>query len=225
MESEPSKGQTNFYLESSQTGRSLFVREDQADSVKQRMQNIIQGLFSNLIDRSELCIFKGEFCWNLHVDLLVFDELSMEQLDYIGIVLRGAFKDLQLPQTIATVNNNTGKIEVGLVEEVYADKENTDQMITIKSSPPYLVSIGVVRDSACDDMLIILDPDQTELQCIDQTIHLAVDSKLKIHAMIQSKGEGSEEQDCVPGIPANLFLAANLRNVIKDRVQQLESVF
>ena len=97
MESEANKGQISFYLESSQTGRSLFVREDQADSMKQRMQNIIQNLFSNLIDRQELCIFKGEFCWNLHVDLLVFDELSMEQLDYIGLCLRGAFKDLQLP--------------------------------------------------------------------------------------------------------------------------------
>ena len=50
----------------------------------------------------------------------------MEQLDYIGLCMRGAFKNLQLPQTIATLNNNTGKIEVGLVEEVYADKENTD---------------------------------------------------------------------------------------------------
>jgi len=167
MESEANKGQISFYLESSQTGRSLFVREDQADSMKQRMQNIIQTLFSNMIDRQELCIFKGEFCWNLHVDLLVFDELSMEQLDYIGLCLRGAFKDLQLPQTIATLNNNTGKIEVGLVEEVYADKENTDQLIQIKSEPPFIVSIGVIRDSACDEMLILLDPDQTEMQCID----------------------------------------------------------
>jgi hypothetical protein len=34
--------------------------------------------------------------------------------------------NLEIPQTIATVNNNTGQIEIGLVEEVYTDKENTD---------------------------------------------------------------------------------------------------
>ena len=50
----------------------------------------------------------------------------MEQIDYIGLCLRAAITNLQLPQTIATLNNLTGKIEVGLVEEVYADKENTD---------------------------------------------------------------------------------------------------
>lgn len=38
---------------------------------------------------------------------------------------------MELPQTIATVNNNTGSIEVGLVEEVYADKQNTDKPLTL----------------------------------------------------------------------------------------------
>lgn len=42
------------------------------------MQHIVQSLYSNLIDRRELSIFNGEFAWNLHVDLLVFDEISME---------------------------------------------------------------------------------------------------------------------------------------------------
>ena len=102
------------------------MREDTADSLKQRMQLILTTLFSNIIDRKELSIYDGEFCWNLNIDLLVFDELSMEQLDYIGLCLRAAFVNLELPQTIATLNNLTGKIEVGLVEEVYADKENTD---------------------------------------------------------------------------------------------------
>ena len=139
--------------------------------------------------------------------------------------MRGAFKDLQLPQTIATLNNNTGKIEVGLVEEVYADKENTDQLIKIKSESPFIVSIGVIRDAACDEMLILLDPDQVEMQCIDQTIHIAIDSRLKVHSMTQSKGDGSDESDCVPGIPANLFLAKNLKNSLQERVKELESVF
>ena len=46
LNSEPNRGQINFYLESSQTGRSLFVREDTADSLKQRMQNSLATKWS-----------------------------------------------------------------------------------------------------------------------------------------------------------------------------------
>lgn len=49
------------------------------------------------------------------------------------MAIRGGFDDLKLPQTIATMNNNTGLIEVGLVEEVYTDKENTDKPVILKS--------------------------------------------------------------------------------------------
>lgn len=64
--------------------------------------------------------------WNLNVDILVLDELELSQLDHIAQAVRSAFEDLQLPQVIATMNANTSKIEVGLVEEVYTDKDNTD---------------------------------------------------------------------------------------------------
>jgi hypothetical protein len=119
------------------------------------------------------------------------------------------------------LNNNTGKIEVGLVEEVYADKENTDQPVVLLSSShaPFLVSVAIIRNTLASSesedskILVILDPDQTEMQCIDQIMHLTaslVDGKIKIHSMVQSKGEGSEEQQSVPGVPSNLFLVANL---------------
>ena len=59
LPSEPDKGQINIYLESSQTGRSLFSREDQQELIKQRMQTILKSLQSNLVDRKQLSIFNG----------------------------------------------------------------------------------------------------------------------------------------------------------------------
>ena len=91
-----------------------------------RLTQVITTLYGNIIDRSELAIFRGEFVWNLNVDILVLDELELSQLDHIAQAVRSAFEDLQLPQVIATMNANTSKIEVGLVEEVYTDKDNTD---------------------------------------------------------------------------------------------------
>jgi len=66
-----------FHLESSQTGASLFTREDQADLTRNKMLHILKTVFINIIDRSELGIFKGEFAWFLNVDILVMDELSL----------------------------------------------------------------------------------------------------------------------------------------------------
>lgn len=40
-----------------------------------------------------------------------------------------AAKDLKVPQVLATLNANSNKIEVGLVEEVYTDRENTDKLL------------------------------------------------------------------------------------------------
>jgi hypothetical protein len=47
----------------------------------------------------------------------------------IGASIRAAFQNLRLPQVIATLNANSNKIEVGLVEEIYPDKANTDTQI------------------------------------------------------------------------------------------------
>lgn len=65
---------------------------------------------------------------------------------------------------IATLNVNTSKIEVALAEEVYTDKENTDQLIAIKSAAaaPHVISIGVCRDGAEGDM-VIMDCDAIEI--------------------------------------------------------------
>lgn len=128
------------------------------------MVQIVQSLYGNIIDRSELLIYQGQFVWNLNVDILVLDELEMSQLDHITQAVRCAFEDLDLPQVIATMNANTGKIEVGLMEEVYTDKDNTDQLLQISStsSMPFVVSVGVLRDEVDGD-LIVLDCDSVEI--------------------------------------------------------------
>jgi exosome complex RNA-binding protein Rrp42 (RNase PH superfamily) len=61
------------------------------------MQNLLKNMATNMIDRGELEIFKGQFSWFLHVDLLVFQELSLDQMDYIALCMRQAFQNLELP--------------------------------------------------------------------------------------------------------------------------------
>lgn len=53
---------------------------------------------------------------------------------------------------------------MALAEEVYTDKENTDQLIAIKSADaaPHVISIGVCRDGGEGDM-VIMDCDAIEI--------------------------------------------------------------
>ena len=62
------------------------------------------------------------------------------------------------------MNANTNKIEVGLFEEVYTDKDNTDQLQLIKSAreAPFVISIAVLRDEVDGD-LVVLDCDSIEI--------------------------------------------------------------
>jgi hypothetical protein len=70
---------------------------------------------------------------------------------------------LRLPQVIATLNANSNKIEVGLVEEIYPDKANTDALVLLPSvqDSPFIVSIGIMRDQQQD--IVVLDVDAFEI--------------------------------------------------------------
>lgn len=186
---------------------------------KWRMLQILQTLYGNIIDRTELCIYKQEFAWHLNVDILVLDELALHQIDQISLAIRSAFQDLALPQVIATVNSNTNQIEVGLVEEVYPDKDNTDQLVMLKSAQnaPFVVTVGLLRDEVDGD-LIVLDCDETEVQCVDQLLHIAVDQACRVYAFEQSRGQ-TRKQPCA--MPANIFTVKNLSNVLKAKVKEL----
>ena len=127
------------------------------------------------------------------------------------------------------MNNNTSLIEVGLVEEIHTDKENTDKPVMLASakSAPYVVSVGVIVEeggaSGSQGVLPIIpvvDADGEEMGCLDQVLHVAVSQtlspntetpSLKIHSLVQSKGEGSivSAGSCIAGIPAALFLKNN----------------
>ena len=68
-----------------------------------------------------------------------------------------------------TTDENTGKIEVGLAEEIYEDQDNTDTLRGLQSAKisPYLLSIGFVRNPQGGEDAFIVDGDELELQCVD----------------------------------------------------------
>jgi len=64
-------GQIRYYLESATTNL------DNNETLKNRMLHLVDSLYSNIIKREELRIEQAEFCWNLHVDILVMEDLDL----------------------------------------------------------------------------------------------------------------------------------------------------
>lgn len=110
---------------------------------------------------------------------------------------------------------------MGLAEEIYEDQENTDSLKTPNSVKvaPFILSVGFVRNPSGDDSVII-DCDDVELQCVDQVLHLAVDSKMRIHAMEQSRGSNYQWS---PGYLNIKYLnSENLIQIVKPKINELD---
>lgn len=106
---------------------------------------------------------------------------------------------------------------MGLAEEIYEDQENTDTLRPLKSAAtaPYLVSVGFVR-GAVD--AVVFDCDEVELQCVDQILHMTVDSRMKVHALEQSRG-GTQG-----GLLSTRYLKGeNLQQILRPKLNELEA--
>ena len=66
------------------------------------MLQLLTSLYSSAINKEELLVAEGQFVWCLNVDILVLEELSLHQLDYIGLAIRAAFLNVQLPSVFVT---------------------------------------------------------------------------------------------------------------------------
>ena len=49
-----------------------------------------------------MLVSEARFSWFLNVDILVMEELSLHQLDYICLAIRAAFIDMSLPSVFVT---------------------------------------------------------------------------------------------------------------------------
>ena len=84
------------------------------------------------------------------------------------------------------------------------------------NNAPFLITIALARDQIQDHLL--MDCDHFESQCVDQLLHVAVDSKLRIHAIEQSKGTGLSNNF----LPSKILMQENMKRVLKQKVQELD---
>ena len=64
------KGTIKYYVESIQTGSSLFTKERKADKVKNLINSYLDKYMSDIIDRSELYLDQNT-SWMLNVDVFL----------------------------------------------------------------------------------------------------------------------------------------------------------
>jgi hypothetical protein len=82
-----------------------------------------------------------------------------------------------------------------------------------------VLSLGFIRNAAGEDSIVV-DSDEIEMQCVDQIVHLAVDSKMRIHAIEQSRGNFYSQS---PGyLNSNYLMADNIQQIVKPKLQELD---
>ncbi len=130
-----------FYLDS--TYESKRQTQEEYARLKQEVISTLETMLINKqggINPRWLGIQSGIFCWQLHVDLLVFQPISLVHLDAMAIAIRAALADMVLPKVSVFFNQNTKnndfEIEEGLVSLSEHAKTETEL--------PTVVTMGVV---------------------------------------------------------------------------------
>ncbi|CAI2374670.1 unnamed protein product [Moneuplotes crassus] len=164
------KGLIKYYVESIQTGSSLFTKIRAAEKTKNLLNSFLDKYMGEVIDRSELYLDQST-SWLLNVDVHLPGELSLNQLQPISIAVLAAFQNLRFPQVIVTQDQVTNNVEVDLRENII-DEEGTDTLESVSTSDScLLIQVGICGDN------IIFDPTKEESLCVDTSLLVAINSK------------------------------------------------
>ena len=93
-----------YFLESTQTGNSLFTKDKQAQKLRAFIKETLNTHLSQAVDPESLIIRPKETAWKLFIDVLVMEEFSLSQIQPISVGIRAALEDLRLPHVVASYN-------------------------------------------------------------------------------------------------------------------------
>ena len=128
-----------FYLD-----RTYEIRKHTQEEYAKQKAEIISTLEAVLvnpqgIDKKCLVIKAGVFCWLLHIDLLVFQPISLSQVDVLSIAVKAALADLALPKIEAFFNANTKSNDFEMREDLLGW-----DVICKGGSVPTVITLGLV---------------------------------------------------------------------------------
>lgn len=138
---------------------------------------ILEKLLLDHIEKSQFEILQEKKYWKIFIDVLVIDENASNLVEHIGISILEALRNTRVISVVGYVNKNT-KEEFLEVAEGYWNLDI--------SNVPVVISVSVTGEN------LVLDLNSEEEECVEATIHIAVDAHGNIRGIIK-EGAG-----CLP---------------------------
>ena len=116
-----------------------------------RKQEIISTLETMIVNRGGinkkwLIIQPGAYCWQLHIDLLIFQPLSLMYIDAFSIATKAALADMLLPKINVFFNQNTKSNDFEMGEELVP----LSHFAKMPFEQPCIITMGLVF--ICDNI-------------------------------------------------------------------------
>ena len=135
----PDEGMVKFYLDSTYETKKHTLEEYAKQ--KREIISTLESMLINVkgINQKCLAIKAGVFCWLLHVDLLVFQPISLSQIDILAVAIKAALADLALPKVEVFFNENSKSNDFEMSEELL-----TWEQISGGVQVPAAITLGAV---------------------------------------------------------------------------------
>ena len=137
----PDEGIVQFYLDS--THESKKHSNEEYARMKEEIVSTLSEMMINRggINKKWFVIQPGIYCWQLHIDLLVFQPISLVQIDSLSMAVRAAFADMRLPKINVFFNENTKANDFEMGEELLPLSQFSKSEAT---ELPCVVTLGIV---------------------------------------------------------------------------------
>ena len=152
-------------------GKSTIVTRERLKEAA----GILERLMIKHIEKSQFEIIKGRKAWKLFIDVLVVNENTSNLVEHVGVCVLAALKNAKIIGVMGYVNKNT--------EEEFLEIQESYKKIDV-NAVPLVVSVAFANGIA------VLDANDSEENCIDCFLHVAVDSDGIIKGMVK-EGQGS----------------------------------
>ena len=139
------------------------------------ISTILEKLLLQHIDKAQLEILPGKKYWKLFIDVLVIDENASNLVEQIGLSVILALKNSKIIGVEGYVNKNT--------QEEFLEIKGDYWSLDI-AGVPAMVSVSLAGEN------LVLDLTSAEEECVDTTLHIAVDSQGNIKGIVK-EGAGS----------------------------------
>ena len=171
---------------------------------------------SEAVDTESLCIIAGEKVWSIVCSIRLLDETGGNVLDAIVLAALAGFQAFRKPDVEVTREGSSYNIRV-------FHEDEREPLPLALHFVPLAVSVGVMRPTLTSEHVLIVDPDQEELEAADASLLVLVNSHQEICFVHKSGGMPIPRQVFLQASHVAVQASHRLHSLLRDALLKLEN--